>query len=305
MSIIYKVCPIPGWRNPATLPDLWLLFSFLALTFSSADASVLSRHSGPDPSRSLGGTDQPVFSVVSLCRSLIKAGTSENMRYPLPGKLQQKRCRFPILVPEIGSSTCFSAPSAPIYNRKRPVWQMEPPSPGVILTHLGRSCFCFVTFRLHNLCPFCAFGQKSGLHNPFYACIVQKTVKRLHFFLKFPIFRFAGGYFPWTVPSSPRGSLVPRNEFPGLSRASVKETPEGFRPPAPELLYGLFHPDGIGHFSTSQMAWGSFFSMSARTCSVVSRFQVTFCRISRWSSALAAIPNTRYTVSFPQEIPWG
>ena len=162
-----------------------------------------------------------MFSVVSLCRSLIIAGTSENMRCPLPGKLQQKRCRFPIFVPEIGSSTCFSAPSAPIYNRKRPVWQMRPPSPGVLLTLLGCSCFCFVTFGLHNLCPFCAFGQKSGLHNPFYACIVQKTVKRLQKSLNFPIWRFTGSYFPGLSRLSSGRSRYPPHEMPEPSRVQT------------------------------------------------------------------------------------
>lgn len=182
---------------------------------------------------------------------------------------------------------------------------MRTPTPHAISALLGCSCFCFVTFGLHNLCPICAFGQKSGLHNPFYACIVQKTVKRLQNSLIFPILWFTTGYFPWAVPSSHLDSTVPRNEIPVHSCTQTKEKPEGFRPPASQFLYDVFRPNSVGQFSTSQMACGSFFSMSASTCSFVSRFQVTFCRISRWSSALAAIPNTRYTVSSPQEIPLG
>ena len=158
-------------------------------------------------------------------------------------------------MPEIGPSTCFSAPSAPIYNRKRPVWQMKAPSTGALLTQLGCSCFCFVTFRLHNLCPICAFGQKSGLHNPFYACIVQKTVKRLQKSLNFPIWRFTGSYFPGVVPSILQADpAIPQMSCRSHPACKQQGTPEDLRPPASRLLYDLFCSDGMGHFSTSQMA---------------------------------------------------
>lgn len=123
---------------------------------------------------------------------------------------------------------CSSAPSATKYSRKNPVWQIRPPFPGVILPHLGCSCFYFVTFDLHNLCSFCAFGQKGGFHNPFFAFFTQNNMKSPRKPCYFQFSRFTGRYdrkkpvFP--VPS-PFFRLLPA---PG--RAAGRKKSAGGKP---------------------------------------------------------------------------
>lgn len=204
--------------------------------------------------------------------------------------------------PEIGPFLCSSAPSATKYSRKKPVWQIRPAFPGVILPLLGCSCFCFVTFALHNLCSICAFGQKGGFHNPVFAFFTQNNMKSPRKPCYFQFSRFTGRYvrkktvFP--VPS-PFFRLLPA---PGRA-AGRKKAPEESLPPAAYRRKCAVL--SVSQRSTSQIARASFCPMSSSTCSFVSSVRVTFCRISRWSSSPAAIPNTRYTVSSPHGIPWG
>ena len=179
--------------------------------------------------------------------------------------------------PEIGPFLCSSAPSATKYSRKKPVWQIRPAFPGVILPLLGCSCFCFVTFDLHNLCSFCDFVISN-----FHGLPAVMTGKS-------PFF-----------PSPPRffGSFLRR-----AGRPDEKKAPEESLPPAAYRRKCAVL--SVSQRSTSQIARASFCPMSSSTCSFVSSVRVTFCRISRWSSSPAAIPNTRYTVSSPHGIPWG
>jgi len=99
-----------------------------------------------------------------------------------------------------------------------------PPTQGAFLTLLGFTCFHFVTFALHNLCRFCEFGEKVGLHNPFYELIDQKTVKRPRFFLIFPILRFIPYDFPPVLlPGQGENGGTPEDDF--LRRSAVLSFP--------------------------------------------------------------------------------